>query len=334
MIYYNKEMLFLLVPLCIVLLYLLYKNKKKKLTLKWGSLSYISKISSSIRVKLYPLVFLFQLVSAVLIIFALARPQEVNVQSYRSMKGIDIIVLLDISFSMEAEDMNPGSRLNAAKEVLSRFVDGLSSDRVGLVLFSGEAYTKVPLTLDYSLLQQTISRVETSSDIKQGTAIGEATATAIARLRNSQSKSKVIILLTDGENNQGAVSPTTAIHIAKEYGIKIYSIGVGSQSRARVPIKVRDRRGQMRTVYTHINSRINKKLLMKMSNETGGQFYFAKNLKNLDKVFQSIGRLEKTVVKAKQWLKKEERFKVFLEPAFFFYLISILLSITIFGKVL
>ena len=320
------------IPLIITALFFFFF--KSRAAVKWSSFSLWPSYAPSLRQIFYHTPSILQFIALCLIVTALARPQQVSVSSSRSMYGIDIMIAMDISFSMMVEDMNPGSRLSAAKKVITSFIDGLVSDRAGLVLFSGESYTKIPLTLDYTLLKEEIEKIKTSSDIQYGTAIGVALANAVARLRNSESKTRIIILLTDGENNAGNISPSSAVSLAQKYDIKIYSIGIGEKKLARIPIKQRDSFGREHTIYTTINSRVNKQLLSEMAQKTGGKFYFAKNLKNLSKVFEDIGKLEKSQIQVKKIKNVEEKFQNYLKPAFVFYLLSLVLSLTLFGKVI
>ena len=332
MIWNNPSAFLLFLLIGVVLLYLLWISRKKQKAFQWSSIAIFQQLTPTSRVFLKWIPFFLQWLSLLLMVIALARPQVADVRQKKSLDGIDIIMVLDISFSMMAEDMDPGTRLSAAKKVIQQFVSDLSSDRVGLILFSGESYTKIPLTLDYLLFQNEVQKIETLSDIQQGTAIGVAITNAIARLRHSQSKSRVMILLTDGENNAGKISPETAIAIAKQHQIKIYPIGIGSNRRARIPIKQKDLLGLERTTYAVIDSKVNQKLLTQIAKTTGGKFYMAKNLKNLQSIFDEIGSLEKTPITISKWVRNEEKFQDFLKPALIFYAISVLLSITVFGK--
>ena len=300
--------------------------------MKWSSLEGWPRYFS-FRVFLSPLPLILQSIAIFLIILALARPQKVSEHRARSLEGIDIMMVVDISFSMMVPDMSPGTRLSAAQNVLHQFMDGLLSDRVGLVLFSGESYTKVPLTLDYHLLKEEVDRIETTSEIRQGTAIGVALANAVARLRHSTAKSRVIVLLTDGENNAGNISPQTAVSLAQNYGIKIYSIGIGSQKRARIPIKTKDLLGREKIGYQIIDSQVNKKLLSDISQQTNGKFYLAKSLKNLEDIFSEIGDLEKSDIESSQFVFHVEEFQKYLKPSFWLIFISLILSVTVFGRI-
>jgi len=323
---------FIFIPLLLSLVFLISFGFKRKLSLQWSSLKDWQDLSHSLRAFLSWTPMALQYIAISLVIFALARPQTLNTAQVRSLDGIDIMVVLDISFSMMVEDMNPGNRLSAAKQVIGAFIEGLHSDRVGLILFSGESYTKIPLTLDYALVQEELQKIETSADIQQGTAIGVALANAVSRLRHSPSR--VIILLTDGENNAGNISPATAISLAQKYDIKVYSIGIGTGKTGRIPIKERDILGRERTVYATIHSRINKKLLSEISEKTNGKFYLAKSLKNLEEVFEEIGKIEKSPIQIQEHRTKQEHFQEYLTPALFLYLLSLALSLTVFGKII
>ena len=332
MVWDTPNAFFIFIPLLLSLIFLVFFGFKRKLSLQWSSLKDWSVLSNSFRVLLSRVPTILQYIAIALIIFSLARPQTLNTAKVRSLDGIDIMVVLDISFSMMVEDMNPGDRLSAAKQVIGQFIEGLHSDRVGLILFSGESYTKVPLTLDYMLVQDELQNVETSADIQQGTAIGVALANAVSRLRHSSSR--VIVLLTDGENNAGNISPNTAISLAQKYGIKIYSIGIGTEKRGRIPIKEKDILGRERTIYATIHSRINKELLSEISEKTNGKFYLAKSLGNLKEIFEEIGHIEKSPIPIQEHQIKQEHFQDYLKSALFLYLLSLVLSLTIFGKII
>ncbi len=330
MVWETPYAFFVFIPFLLALLFLIFLGSKRRLSLQWSSLQRWPNLSQSFRVLFSRTPLLLQCTAISLMILALARPQTLNTAKTRSLKGIDIMVVLDISFSMMVEDMNPGSRLSAAKKVIGNFIEGLHSDRAGLILFSGESYTKIPLTLDYLLLKEELEKIETSADIEQGTAIGVALANAVSRLRHSSSR--VIILLTDGENNAGNISPNTAVALAQKYDIKIYSIGIGTEKTGRIPIKERDALGRERTTYAMIHSKMNKKLLSEISTKTHGKFYLAKSLENLEEIFEDIGKIEKSPIPIQEHKIKQEHFQEYLKPAFFLYLLSLILSLTVFGK--
>ena len=330
----NPLAFWVLIPFAVLILFLIFFQKKRRAWIQWSSLQQWPAGYFSLRVFFSPIPVILQLIAIFLIILALARPQQMSEIRPRSLEGIDIMMVVDISFSMMVPDMSPGTRLSASQDVLRRFIDGLSSDRVGLILFSGESYTKVPLTLDYDLLKEEINKIETTADIQQGTAIGVALANAVARLRHSTAKSRVIILLTDGENNAGNINPKTAVSLTQHYGIKIYSIGIGSQKKSRIPIKTKDILGREKIIHQIINSQVNKQLLSDVSRQTNGKFYLAKSLKNLEDIFSDIDSLEKSKIESSQFVLRVEKFQDYLNSAFWLIVISLILSLTIFGRII
>ena len=228
MTWYSPWAFFFLIVLALILIYYYLFRKKKKGVLYYSRSDLFLQAPHTLRSFLNPLPFLLKVIGIIFIIFALARPQRINNRSEQNVKGIDIMVVLDISLSMLVEDMGRGmTRLRSAKKVVKSFINGRVSDRIGLIVFSGESYTRVPLTLDYDLLLNNLSQVETTESIEPGTAIGVALANASARLSHSDLESRVIIFLTDGENNAGSIDPLTSLSIVKEDQIKVYTIGVG-----------------------------------------------------------------------------------------------------------
>lgn len=272
---------------------------------------------------------LFKIVALVLAVVALARPQKADTQIKRNVEGIDIVVALDVSDSMLIEDMKPENRLEASKKTIENFIKQRISDRIGLVVFSGESYTRVPMTLDYPLLLQSLSEVSTTKNIKMGTAIGVALANAVSRLKDSTAKSRVIIFLTDGENNSGTIDPQTAIGIAKDYDVKIYSIGMGKDGETKLPVVVTDGFGRKRKTYRPFFSKVNEDLLNQMAVDTGGKYYRANTSNSLEEVFDSINKLEKTKIESTQFTKYEEHFKNLLVWALAFYLLSFVFGQTL-----
>ena len=242
------------------------------------------------------------------------------------------MIVLDISDSMLIEDMRP-NRLEASKEVISQFIKKRTSDRIGLIVFSGESYTRVPLTLDYPLLLQSVKDVKITRNIKMGTAIGVALANGVARLRDSTAKSRVMVFLTDGENNTGTIDPETALEIGRGYGIKIYSIGAGKDGDAQLPIESTDIFGRKVKRYQPIHSTVNDELLGKFASTTGGKYYRASDNGSLEKVFSDIDRLEKTKIDVNQYTKYAELFQPWIQWAVGLMIASILLSQTLFRRV-
>ncbi len=330
------EAFWLFIPYSILFLHYFFGGRKRTRAFRVSILSEL-KLSKTLRAQLSKLPALFQFLSLFVLILALARPQTIDTHVNRSAEGIDIVIVLDTSDSMLIEDMSPGNRINSAKTVIKNFIKELVYDRVGLVVFSGESYTKIPLTLDYGVLLKGLDEVRVSHYnpyIKSGTAIGVALANAVVRLRESSAKSKVIIFLTDGEDNVGIISPQTALGIVKQYAITVYTIGVGGQAgKALIPREIKDHRGRKKTVYQRIKTQINEKLLKKIAIETGGQYFRANNSSALEVIFSEISKLEKSTVEMVEWKKYEDLFSGFLEKALILYFLSLLLSLFVFWKV-
>ncbi len=255
--------------------------------------------------------------ASIFLILALARPQLPHSNVKRTTMGIDIMLVLDLSASMRIEDFREKNRVDSAKDVLKSFVNGRESDRIGLEIFSGEAVTVVPPTLDYSLLINAIDSVEIG-DLKDGTAIGDALATANNRLKESTAKSRIVILVTDGDNNIGQVDPMTAGEIAKGFGIKVYSIAIGREGRVAMPFINRDFLGRPVKTYQYFDSSINPELLKKISELTDGKFYRVEgDEKALRQVFQEIDKLERTKVEKTESVQYEEIFAKYVNIGLF-----------------
>ena len=258
-----------------------------------------------------------------LAIIALARPQERNVTRERYAEGVDIMMVLDTSTSMRAEDFRP-NRFEAARQVGSEFIDGRQSDRVGLVVFAAKAYTQAPLTLDYAFLQSMLGEVEVGV-IEDGTAIGTALAMAVNRLKDTEAMSKVIILLTDGQNNRGELSPETAAEVAKTLGVRVYAIGVGARGEAPFVVDHPFAGRQRRMVAVEID----EEMLTKVAQTTGGRYFRATNNQALREIYDEIGELEKTRIEERIYTDYEERYHRFLGPAFLLLMLELALSTTV-----
>lgn len=269
--------------------------------------------------RLLPWFFMLGLCSLVI---ALARPQKVETITSRNVEGIDIIITLDVSDSMLIEDMKPVNRMEAAKQTLIDFVKARQNDRIGVVIFAGEAFTLVPLTLDYDLIQQRVSEITTAreANIKDGTALGVALGNAAGRLRDSTAKTRVVIFLTDGENNSGTIDPETGLEIAKGFGVRIYSIAVGKSGPTRIPVYSRDAFGNRMKSYQPFVSTVNEDLLQRMASETGGKFYAATGERSLSDVFKQIDNLERTKIEVQNYTKSTELFLDFLKWGFWIIL--------------
>lgn len=324
--------LFLLAPLALAAGWRIYRERKHKPALQFSSLQFFKGVSKSLRARLRWIPTALYLASLICAVVALARPQRADTKVKKNVEGIDIMIVLDISDSMLIEDMRP-NRLEASKEVISQFIKKRTSDRIGLIVFSGESYTRVPLTLDYPLLLQSVKDVKITRNIKMGTAIGVALANGVARLRDSTAKSRVMVFLTDGENNTGTIDPETALEIGRGYGIKIYSIGAGKDGDAQLPIESTDIFGRKVKRYQPIHSTVNDELLGKFASTTGGKYYRASDNGSLEKVFSDIDRLEKTKIDVNQYTKYAELFQPWIQWAVGLMIASILLSQTLFRRV-
>lgn len=267
------------------------------------------------------------------LIFGLARPQLTRSETSVRASGIDIVMALDLSGSMAAEDDGfklrgqQVNRVTIAKDVLQKFVAKRPNDRIGLVAFAGRAYIAAPLTLDHDFLQQNLERLNLGS-IEDGTAIGSALSASINRLRELKSKSKIIILMTDGQNNAGKVPPLTAAEAAQTLGVKVYTVGVGTRGAARIPVK--DMFG--RTIYQTIQADIDEDTLQAIAKKTGGKYYRADNTATLQKIYDEIDKLETTEVETKKYVQIEELLAWAVWPGLGLLLLELLLGNTVWRK--
>lgn len=278
------------------------------------------------RKPLFPM--LLRVLGIVLVITALARPQTVDAEREFFTEGVDIVLALDVSGSMQAEDFHPENRLNVAKEEAKRFIEGRKHDRIGLVVFAKKSYTQCPLTLDYDILSQLLKEVKIGV-LQDGTAIGMGVANAVNRLRDSKAKSKVIILLTDGENNAGNIDPVTAAELAKGFGIKIYTIGIGKSGM--VPFPVNDPIFGRR--YIQANFKIDEKTLNRIANITDGKFFLARDTESLREIYKQIDKMEKTKIEVKDYQHFNELFPYFLIAGIGLLILEKILSATIYLKI-
>ena len=268
----------------------------------------------------------FRLISLALIITALARPQIIDTSTrVKTNSGIDIIMAIDVSASMLAKDLKP-NRLDALKNVADEFIKNRVSDRIGLVEYAGESYTKTPLTTDKSIILKSLREIKYNNIIEGGTAIGMGLATSVNRIKDSKSKSKVIILLTDGVNNAGFVDPLTAAELAKEYDIKIYSIGLGTNGLALSPVGI-NARGKLN--YANIQVEIDEELLSQISEMSGGKYFRATDNSKLKEIYDEIDKLEKTEIEEFKYYSVDEKFRVFLILAIILIVFELLMKFTI-----
>lgn len=312
--------LLILVPLLGVWEY--WRFLKKTAGLHYSNIDSVkaAPVSFWSRLRWFPL--LLRMAALSLAILAMARPQDKNTIRERFAEGVDIMLVLDTSTSMRAQDFNP-NRFEAAREVASEFIAGRISDRIGLIVFAAKAYTQAPLTLDYPFLQQMLREVNVGV-IEDGTAIGTALAMAANRLKESEAKSKIIILLTDGQNNRGEIDPVTAAEVAEAVGVRAYTIGVGAYGEAPFVIDHPFAGRQRRMVPVEID----EEMLSDVATQTGGQYFRATNKEALRTIYEEIGELEKTKVEERTYTDFDEKYAFFLFPAFCLIMLELLLSST------
>ena len=316
--------LFLSFPLIIVWYYL--TSKKVQPVLKISSIKGFQQ-KSSFLAKLQPLLFVLKLLSLSLIILALSRPQTMDVSTRtKTNKGIDIVMAIDISSSMLAQDLKP-NRLSSLKRVASSFIDDRISDRIGLVIYAGESYTKTPITSDRAIVKNALRDIRYDGIIEDGTAIGMGLATAVNRLKDSRAKSKVIILLTDGVNNSGFIDPKIASELAVEYQIKTYTIGLGSNGTARAPVGILPN-GKFQYGLTKVE--IDEALLKTIAKNTGGLYFRATDNKKLEEIYSEINKLERTEVEEFKYFNYDEKFRPLILLALALILIEWLARNTLF----
>ncbi len=319
----NPLMLYFLISIPLLAIWFFLKKKKQVVSIQLSSLSVLGNVKPNLKVRLRNVPFLFRLIALALIIVALARPQSKTSWQDIKTEGIDIVIAFDISASMLAKDFKP-DRLEAAKEVAISFIDKRPNDRIGLVIFSGESFTQCPLTSDHNILKNLFKDVKTGM-VQDGTAIGMGLATAVNRIKDSKAKSKVIILLTDGVNNSGSVSPELAAEIAVPFGIRVYTIGVGTTGMALSPVALYPN-GQY--AYDYVEVKIDEDVMRKISELTNGKYFRATNKQKLEEIYKEIDTLEKSIIEEKQYTKKNEMFLPFAAAAFLFLVLEFILKNT------
>lgn len=322
----NPELfwLFLLLPLAF---YIWYRNRKKeRATVKLSSIKGV-KGQTSLLVKLLPVTIILRLLAFAGLIVALARPQVISVDHHvHSTHGIDIVMAMDISGSMLARDLKP-NRLEALKSVAADFVKQRITDRIGIVIYAAEAYTKTPVTSDKPLILNALKDIVYSDDIKDGTAIGVGLGTAVNRLKDSPAKSRIIILLTDGINNTGAIDPKMAADIAKQYNIKVYTIGIGTNGLAESPVGIRSN-GEV--VYEKVPVELDEDLMKDIAKTTGGKYFRATDTKSLKEIYDEINQLEKTKIDEQKFVNTDEKFHLFALISFILLCIEFVIRKTLF----
>jgi Ca-activated chloride channel family protein len=327
----NKEYLFaLLLIIPYILWYVMYR-KKTEPTMRMADTFAFRYAPRSWRIMLMQVLPILRIVVFVALVVALARPQTHNAWKDQTVEGIDIMMVMDVSTSMLAEDLRP-NRIEAAKNVASEFVSGRPNDNIGLTIFAGEAFTQCPMTTDHSsllsLLQNVRTDIAAQGLIEDGTAIGMGLANAVSRLKDSKAKSKVVILLTDGSNNRGDISPMTAAEIAKSLGVRVYTIGIGTTGTARYPMNVGGA-----TQYVNVPVEIDEQTLRSIASATDGDFYRAKNNKELNQIYKEIDKLEKSKLNVKQYSRRYEAYQTFALIAVIALLLELLMRITVFRRI-
>ena len=327
----NKEyflLLLLLIPY--ILWYFLYRRHSEPTILMSDTFAY-QYAPKSWRIRIINLPMVFRCITYALVVIILARPQTHNAWDKRSVEGIDIMLAMDVSTSMLAEDLRP-NRIEAAKSVAAEFIAGRPNDNIGLTIFAGEAFTQCPMTTDHAsllnLLQNVRTDIAASGLIQDGTAVGMGLANAVSRLKNSKAKSKVVILLTDGSNNMGYLSPMTAAQIAKSMGIRVYTIGVGTNKVAPYPMPVA---GGVQ--YVNMPVEIDTNTLREIAATTDGNFYRATNNAELKKIYKDIDKLEKTRMNVTKFSKKYEAYEPFALAAIICLLLEIVLRTTVLRRI-
>ncbi len=322
----NPEYLWGLIALPLVIVWFVYKRKLQQARLTISSTKGFEGVRSNLA-RFQPLLFVFRICALALVVLALARPQTVDVSSRtKTNKGIDIVMAIDVSSSMLAQDLKP-SRLNALKEVAADFIDDRQNDRIGLVVYAGESYTKTPITSDKRIVKNALRSIRYDGVINDGTAIGMGLATAVNRLKDSRAKSKVIILLTDGVNNSGFIEPKIAAELAVEFQIKTYTIGLGSNGTAKAPIGVLPN-GKFQYGLTKVE--IDEELLQLIADDTGGLYFRATDTKKLKDIYDEINKLEKTEVEEFTYYNYEEKYRILILIALGLLFMEWILKNTIF----
>ena len=319
----NPKLLWLLLLVPLAILWYVLRHKKQEASVRFSDMKGFTQLPKTWKAYLRHMLFALKMLALGLLIVALARPQSSSTNSTSNIEGIDIVMAMDVSGSMLARDLKP-DRLTAAKRVASDFVEGRPGDRMGLVIFSGETFTQVPLTTDHAVMLNMLAEMKNGL-IDDGTAIGDGLATATSRLKDSEAISKVIILLTDGLNNAGSVDPYTAGEMAKLFGIRVYTIGVGSYGTAPYPVQT-----PFGTQIQQMKVEIDEKLLTQIANMTGGKYFRATSNQKLDEVYQEIDKLERSKIEVTEFRRLHEEFYPLVAWALALVLLEFLLRKTIF----
>lgn len=322
----NPKLLWGLLIIPAVIVWYIFRQKKQDASVRFSDMNGFESLPKSWRVYGRHLLFVLQMAALALLIVAIARPQSTSTSETSNIEGIDIVLAQDVSGSMLARDLKP-DRLEASKKMAADFVEGRPTDRMGLVVFSGESFTQVPLTTDHGIMLSMLKELK-SGMIEDGTAIGDGLATAINRLKDSEAISKVIILLTDGLNNAGSVDPYTAAELAKLYGIRVYTIGVGSYGTAPYPVQT-----IFGMQYQQMKVEIDEKMLTTIANNSGGKYFRATSNQKLSEIYDEIDKLERSKIEVTEFRHVHEEFYPLVALALVLLLVEFLLRKTVFRTI-
>ena len=322
----NPKLLWALLVIPAAIVWYVLRHKKQEGSVRFSDMDGFEKLPKSWKVYARHLLFVLQMLALALLIVAVARPQSTSTSETSNVEGIDIILAQDVSGSMLARDLKP-DRLEASKKVAADFVEGRPTDRMGLVVFAGESFTQVPLTTDHGIMLNMLKELK-SGMIDDGTAIGDGLATSINRLKDSEAISKVIILLTDGLNNSGSVDPYTAAELAKLYGIRVYTIGVGSYGTAPFPVQT-----MFGVQYQQMKVEIDEKLLTTIANNSGGKYFRATSNQKLSEIYDEIDKLERSKIEVTEFRHLHEEFYPLVALALALLLLEFILRKTVFRTI-
>lgn len=322
----NPKLLWGLVLVPMIVIWYVLRYRKQEASVRFSDTSGFKELPKTMKAYFRHILFALKMAALALLIVAIARPQSASSNKKSNIEGIDIVMAMDVSGSMLARDLKP-DRLTAAKNVASEFVEGRPGDRMGLVIFSGESFTQVPLTTDHGVMLNMLAEMKNGL-IDDGTAIGDGLATAISRLKDSDAISKVIILLTDGMNNAGSVDPYTAAEMAKLFGIRVYTIAVGSYGTAPYPVQT-----PFGTQIQQMKVEIDEKLLQSIANSTDGKYFRATSNQKLDEIYSEIDKLERSKIEVTEFRRLHEEFYPFVAWALLLLLAEFLLRKTVFRTI-
>ena len=319
--------LFGLIIIPILIIWYIFRCNKQQAYVRFSDTGFFNKLPKSWRSYLRHIIFILKIAALSLFIIALARPQSSSKNKKVNIEGIDIVLAMDISSSMLACDLKP-DRLEASKAVASNFVEGRHGDRMGLIVFSGETFTQVPLTTDHTMMLNMLKDMKCGM-LEDGTAIGDGLASAVNRLKDSEAISKVVILLTDGDNNAGSITPATAAEMAKLFGIRVYTIGAGTRGMAPYPVQTPFGGIQ----YQQVPVKINETLLQQIADETGGKYFRAESKESLQKIYDEIDKMERSKIEVNEFQRLHEEFYPLVIWGLILLVISFLLKNTIFKSI-